>query len=182
MPRTKTQDSCFSIGDEVEVTSADHSLRGTLFPAKIIGRDWNTDKFVVEYKHLEANDEPLREEVELVLLRPLPPMPEHGYTFVFGDEVDAFFSGGWWEGVITEVDDEGSMFWVYFRFAKQQFQFLASELRIHQEWDKGTWFPSRVRVSTFFFYFFNIYIFIYFFCVVFTLNINCLEERLTELY
>lgn len=143
MPRTKTQDSCFSIGDEVEVTSADHSLRGTLFPAKIIGRDWNTDKFVVEYKHLEANDEPLREEVELVLLRPLPPMPEHGYTFVFGDEVDAFFSGGWWEGVITEVDDEGSMFWVYFRFAKQQFQFLASELRIHQEWDKGTWFPSR---------------------------------------
>uniref|UniRef100_A0A2N9GD08 Agenet domain-containing protein n=1 Tax=Fagus sylvatica TaxID=28930 RepID=A0A2N9GD08_FAGSY len=144
MPRTKTQDSCFSIGDEVEVTSADHSLRGTLFPAKIIGRDWNTDKFVVEYKHLEANDEPLREEVELVLLRPLPPMPEHGYTFVFGDEVDAFFSGGWWEGVITEVDDEGSMFWVYFRFAKQQFQFLASELRIHQEWDKGTWFPSRL--------------------------------------
>ncbi|KAK4572420.1 hypothetical protein RGQ29_030745 [Quercus rubra] len=66
MPRKKHDDttaqSYFSIGDEVEVTSIDHNLRGTLFPAKIIGKDWNADKFVVEYKHLEANDEPLREE------------------------------------------------------------------------------------------------------------------------
>ncbi|KAF3976616.1 hypothetical protein ACB098_12G102300 [Castanea mollissima] len=149
MPRKKqhgdtTAQSYFTIGDEVEVTSIDHNLRGTLFPAKIIGRDWNADKFVVEYKHLEANDEPLREEVDLVLLRPLPPPPsEPGYRFEFGDGVDAFFSGGWWEGVITEVDDEGSLFWVYFRFAKQQFQFLPSELRVHQEWDKGAWLPPR---------------------------------------
>lgn len=155
MPRKKHDDttaqSYFSIGDEVEVTSIDHNLRGTLFPAKIIGKDWNADKFVVEYKHLEANDEPLREEVDLVLLRPLPPPPsEPGYRFEFGDEVDAFFSGGWWEGVITEVDDEGSLFWVYFRFAKQQFQFLPSELRVHQEWDKGAWLPPRVTVSSLF--------------------------------
>ncbi|XP_062164313.1 protein AGENET DOMAIN (AGD)-CONTAINING P1-like [Alnus glutinosa] len=133
--------SCFNIGDEVEVTSADHSLRGTLFPAKIIARLCKTNKFVVEYKSLEATDVPLRESVDTVLLRPLPP-PENDHTFHFGDEVDAFFSGGWWEGIITQVD-EGPAYWVYFRFAKQEFHFQPSEMRPHREWINGTWLPPR---------------------------------------
>lgn len=131
----------------VEATSADHGLRGTLFPATIIARLCRSNKFVVEYKYLQANDEPLREKVDTALLRPLPP-PGHDYGFDFGDEVDAFFSGGWWEGVITEAV-EGSTYWVYFRFAQQQFPFQPSELRHHREWVNGTWLPPRVSVLFF---------------------------------
>jgi len=145
--------SCFNIGDEVEDTSADHSLRGTLFPAKIIARLCKTNKFVVEYKSLEATDVPLRESVDTVLLRPLPP-PENDHTFHFGDEVDAFFSGGWWEGIITQVD-EGPAYWIYFRFAKQEFHFQPSEMRPHREWVNGTWLPPRVRIFCFWVFLFN---------------------------
>lgn len=149
--------SCFEIGAEVEVTSADHSLRGTLFPAKIIARLCKTNKVVVEYKSLEATDVPLRESVDIVLLRPLPP-PEKDHSFDFGDEVDAFFSGGWWEGVITQVA-QGPAYWVYFRFAKQEFHFQPSELRRHREWVNGTWLPPRVRI--FFLMIFCFWVFIF---------------------
>ncbi|KAG2699153.1 hypothetical protein I3760_07G179400 [Carya illinoinensis] len=133
--------SYLKIGAEVEATSVDHDLRGTLFPATIIAGPSESNKFVVEYKNLQDNDESLREEVDMALLRPFPP-PEHDYSFDFGDEVDAFFSGGWWEGVITEVG-EGPTYWVYFRFAQQQFSFQAEKLRHRREWVEGTWLPPR---------------------------------------
>ncbi|XP_015874984.3 protein AGENET DOMAIN (AGD)-CONTAINING P1 [Ziziphus jujuba] len=140
-------DTFLKIGAEVEVTSPDHTLRGTLFPAKIVGKGSVDTKFLVEYTTLEAqNDdgERLREEVELVLLRPLPPR-ERNYAFSFGDNVDAFFGGGWWEGAITEILDGSKKFGVYFRFAKQQFEFGKSCLRLHREWVKGNWVPPLLE-------------------------------------
>ncbi|XP_035547440.1 protein AGENET DOMAIN (AGD)-CONTAINING P1-like [Juglans regia] len=112
--------SYLKIGAEVEATSVDPGLRGTLFPATIIAGPSESNKFVVEYKNLQENDESLREEVDMALLRPFPP-PEHDYSFDFGDEVG-----------------EGPTYWVYFRFAQQQFSFQAEELRHHREWVEGT--------------------------------------------
>ncbi|XP_041018109.1 protein AGENET DOMAIN (AGD)-CONTAINING P1-like isoform X2 [Juglans microcarpa x Juglans regia] len=117
--------SYLKIGAEVEATSVDPGLRGTLFPATIIAGPSESNKFVVEYKNLLENDESLREEIDMALLRPFPP-PEHDYSFDFGDEVG-----------------EGPTYWVYFRFAQQQFSFQAEELRHHREWVEGYWLPPR---------------------------------------
>ena len=102
-------DAFLEVGAEVEVTSTDHCLRGTLFPAKVVKRGSQSTRFVVEYTTLKAknHDKPLREEIEQGFLRPLPPR-ERNYAFKLGDKVDAFFTGGWWEGEITEVLDDST--------------------------------------------------------------------------
>lgn len=150
--KTAMADETFlKVGAEIEVTSPDHSLRGALFPAKIV-RDGSVDtKFMVEYTTLEAPDDDgkrLREEVESALLRPLPPR-ERNYAFSFGDNVDTFFAGGWWEGAITEIMDDSRRFVVYIRFAKQQFAFGKSSLRLHREWIKGNWVPPLEKKVSF---------------------------------
>lgn len=135
--------SFLRIGAEVEVTSTDRHLRGTLFPARIVQIGSRNTRFVVEYTTLKPkNDEvsrPLREEVELGFLRPSAPR-ERNYAFKLGDKVDAFFTGGWWEGEITKVLDD-SRFDVYFRFAMHEFSFGPARLRLHREWDQGNWVP-----------------------------------------
>ncbi|XP_008234600.1 PREDICTED: uncharacterized protein LOC103333529 [Prunus mume] len=145
--------SNFKIGDEVEVTSPIHNMRGTLFPAKIIGKSRDKTKLKVEYnkvkakidgnlsrrkRHQQRNE--VEEEVDVALIRPLPPQESKYCCFKLGDVVDAFFCGGWWEGVITDVMKD-STFGVYFRFAKEKFEFESEELRLHREWVKGSWLP-----------------------------------------
>ncbi|XP_008381758.1 protein AGENET DOMAIN (AGD)-CONTAINING P1-like [Malus domestica] len=146
-------DAHFEVGDEVEVTSPIHNMRGTTFPAKIVAKSRTKSKFKVEYNRAKARidrkigaghkggDAALREEVDAVLLRPPPPR-ESDYRFKLGDVVDAFFCGGWWEGVVvTDVLVDNNTFGVYFRFAKEKFEFEPEELRLHREWVKGSWIP-----------------------------------------
>lgn len=101
----------------------------------------NPTKYLVEYSHLfetEAGKKPFKEVVDLDLLRPSAPR-EKEREFKLGEEVDAFYNDGWWEGVITEVDD--GKFAVYFRNSKEQIKFGAEDLRLHREWIKGEWKP-----------------------------------------
>lgn len=147
--------SQFQIGGHVEVTSPVHAMRGSLFPAKIVAASADRTKFTVVFNKVKTKiyrkvtgHKALREEVHVALLRPLPPR-EKDYAFKFSDAVDAFFAGGWWEGVITKVLEDGR-FEVFFRFLKQKFEFEADELRLHREWVKGSWVPplrEEERVS-----------------------------------
>ncbi|TQD69678.1 hypothetical protein C1H46_044790 [Malus baccata] len=142
----------FEVGDEVEVTSPIHNMRGTTFPAKIVARSRTKSKFKVEYNRVKARIDrkisgghkggkaALREEVDAALLRPPPPR-ESDYRFKLGDVVDAFFCGGWWEGVVVSDVLVDNTLGVYFRFAKEKFEFEPEELRLHREWVKGSWVP-----------------------------------------
>lgn len=130
----------------MEVTSPVHAMRGSLFPAKIVAASADRTKFTVVFNKVKTKiyrkvtgHKALREDVHVALLRPLPPR-EKDYAFKFSDAVDAFFAGGWWEGVITKVLDDGR-FEVFFRFLKQKFEFEADELRLHREWVKDSWVP-----------------------------------------
>ncbi|XP_050154452.1 protein AGENET DOMAIN (AGD)-CONTAINING P1-like isoform X3 [Malus sylvestris] len=142
----------FEVGDEVEVTSPIHNMRGTTFPAKIVAKFRTKSKFKVEYNRVKARIDrkisgghkggkaALREEVDAALLRPPPPR-ESDYRFKLGDVVDAFFCGGWWEGVVVSDVLVDNTLGVYFRFAKEKFEFEPEELRLHREWVKGSWVP-----------------------------------------
>ncbi|PRQ60646.1 putative Agenet-like domain-containing protein [Rosa chinensis] len=136
----------FQIGTYVEVTSPVHSMRGSLFPAKIVAASADRAKFTVEYDRFKTKlyrnvtgKRSLRDEFHVALLRPPQPR-EEGYAFKRNDAVDAFMAGGWWEGVITE-ELGGARFEVFFRFVKQRVEFEADELRLHREWVRGAWVP-----------------------------------------
>ncbi|KAH9689742.1 protein AGENET DOMAIN (AGD)-CONTAINING P1 [Citrus sinensis] len=142
-PRTDNSGTPFNPGSQVEISSNDVGFRGSWFMGTVIRRPMarNPTKYLVEYSRLfetEAGKKPLKEVVDLDLLRPLAPR-EKERQFKLGEEVDAFYNDGWWEGVITEVDD--GKFAVYFRNSKEQIKFAAEDLRLHREWIKGEWKP-----------------------------------------
>ncbi|XP_010553711.1 PREDICTED: DUF724 domain-containing protein 3-like isoform X2 [Tarenaya hassleriana] len=131
-------------GSAVEISSDEHGFRGSWYPGTVVRRssDKSPAKYQVEYATLFLDNEgkkQLREIVELRQLRP-PPPPEKGRDFAVGEEVDAYYNDGWWEGVVTEAlgDEE---FNVFFRSSKDQIRFRKNDLRLHREWVDGAWRP-----------------------------------------
>ncbi|XVE89539.1 hypothetical protein DITRI_Ditri20bG0004200 [Diplodiscus trichospermus] len=131
-------------GSQVEISSNDPGFRGSWFTGFILKRASlrNPNRFIVQYTHLfqdEAGTKPLKETINAVDLRPLAPR-ERARKFKFGEEVDAFYNDGWWEGVITKELENGN-FHVYFKRSKEQLEFGEDQLRLHREWVNGSWTP-----------------------------------------
>ncbi|XP_027109766.1 protein AGENET DOMAIN (AGD)-CONTAINING P1 [Coffea arabica] len=131
----------FIKGAEVEISSDEDGFRGSWFAGTVI-RKLKNDKILVEYKTLMQDDLrkiPLREEIDVVQLRPPAPRETHR-EFKVSEEVDVYFNDGWWEGVITGVSKTGK-FAVFFRSSRELSKFHPSKLRLHREWVNGTWVP-----------------------------------------
>lgn len=130
-------------GDKVEVSSEEEGMRGSWYTATVIRPvTKKTKKIYVEYDTLmseEDESKPLRESVDAILVRPLPPR-EESRGFKLMEEVDAFYSDGWWEGVVTQVL-ENSRYSVFFRTSREQIDFDETDLRVHREWVRGYWQP-----------------------------------------
>ncbi|KAI3792857.1 hypothetical protein L2E82_06748 [Cichorium intybus] len=135
----------FKKGAEVEVSSNDNGFRGAWYSGTVIKSKYsnNNHSILVEYKTLMADEsgtKPLRETLDVVQLRPLPPREKRDRNFKFSEEVDAYYNDGWWEGVITAVLP-GNRYSVFFRATREQLEFSRSELRLHREWVDGKWVP-----------------------------------------
>lgn len=141
----------FKKGAEVEVSSNDVGFRGSWYVGTVVRPPQNDKRkeVLVEYKTLmksESSTKRLREEVELVQLRPVPP-PEKHLKFKFSEEVDAWYNDGWWEGIVTELLG-GDKYAVFFRGTREQLHFKARELRLHREWVYGKWVPPLVQQAS----------------------------------
>ncbi|XP_074347343.1 protein AGENET DOMAIN (AGD)-CONTAINING P1-like [Apium graveolens] len=126
----------FKKGAEIEMSSNDPDFRGSWYTGTVISRSRTKKNNIVYIQYhtlMNEKDEtkPLREEVDIVHLRPPAPL-ETSRGFSFGEEVDAFHNDGWWEGVITRVND--AVYTVYFRATKEELDFHKEELRLHREW------------------------------------------------
>ncbi|KAJ6737769.1 AGENET DOMAIN-CONTAINING PROTEIN [Salix viminalis] len=122
--------------------SEEDGFRGSFYTGTVV-KATRTSNFVVEYDKLFEDEEgtkPLQETVNEFQMRPIPPR-EKKREFKFSEEVDAFHNDGWWEGVITEVNDDGK-FAVFFRSTKEQIEFSEENLRLHREWINGAWKPT----------------------------------------
>ncbi|XP_057976057.1 protein AGENET DOMAIN (AGD)-CONTAINING P1-like [Malania oleifera] len=131
----------FKKGAEVEISSDDEAFRGSWYVGVVIrAMSKKNSTIIVVCKSLMADEEglePLRELVDLVQLRPPPPL-ELGRGFKFSEEVDVFHNDGLWEGVVTEVLDGGRCS-IFFRGSREQMDFTATDLRLHREWVTGKW-------------------------------------------
>ncbi|XP_076931804.1 protein AGENET DOMAIN (AGD)-CONTAINING P1-like [Bidens hawaiensis] len=137
--------SVFKPGTEVEISSDDNGFRGAWYTGTVIKPVIRNGKQLiqVEYKTLMADEsttKPLRETLNVVQLRPLPPREKGERDFKFSEEVDAYYNDGWWEGVITGVL-QANRYSVFFRATREQLEFSATELRLHREWFYGNWVP-----------------------------------------
>ncbi|KAL2934981.1 DUF724 domain-containing protein 3 [Bienertia sinuspersici] len=148
----------FKKGTIVEVSSEDEGLRGSWYTATVIRTiSRKTHKILVEYHNLMADDEgskPLREYVDAILVRPIPPREPH-LVYSLMDDVDAFHNDGWWEGVVTQVvldssSSSSSYFYsVFFRCSREQILFSSSDLRLHREWVRANiWVPPLLHLSS----------------------------------
>ncbi|KAF3432692.1 hypothetical protein FNV43_RR23794 [Rhamnella rubrinervis] len=153
-------DAIFDVGDEVEVAMTDQNKRTMMFPAIIFGKGSKDNAFLVEYKAVNANRNGrrssgskrknnnglLREEVDAMLLRPVPPQENDNLAFQFGDKVDVRSDEGWRYGVVVEVL-KPSKFGVHFQFSKQYVEVELSELRLHRDWINGAWVPPLLLLE-----------------------------------
>lgn len=168
MEEGEGEEECFKKGSMVEVSSDDQGLRGSWFTATVLRSvSRRSHKIFVQYKTLVTTKDPkkpLREFVDVVLVRPLPPREPHR-SFRLSEEVDAFHLDGWWEGIVTAVhphphpsggggggdnDDHDTSssssvdsvtYSVFFRHSREQIDFPGSDLRLHREWVYGKWVP-----------------------------------------
>uniref|UniRef100_A0A3N7FYJ9 Agenet domain-containing protein n=1 Tax=Populus trichocarpa TaxID=3694 RepID=A0A3N7FYJ9_POPTR len=141
-PKSKSnQDPNFKPGSKVEIMSDEAGFRGSFYIGTVV-KATRTPEFTVRYEKLFEDEEgtkPLQETVNEFQIRPIAPR-EKKREFKFSEEVDAFHNDGWWEGVITEVNENGK-FAVFFRSTKEQIEFVEEDLRLHREWVNGEWKP-----------------------------------------
>ncbi|KAL0420156.1 UNVERIFIED_CONTAM: DUF724 domain-containing protein 5 [Sesamum radiatum] len=133
--------SMFDVGRNVEVSFDREDCRDAWFPATI-QEDLGNGAFVVEYCSEDTgnNVQALKVTIDSLHLRPCPPLLKEK-NFDLLEKVDAFFSFGWWSGVITK-ELENSRYVVFFKQMKRDKEFYLSELRPHMEWKDGKWFTS----------------------------------------
>ncbi|KAI4301687.1 hypothetical protein L6164_034939 [Bauhinia variegata] len=139
-PATEVKSNeAFRSGTLVEVSSDEDGLQGAWFAATIVEARGN-DKFLIQYQSLRTEDDSefLKEEIDVLQIRPRPPETQIPDRFNVLEEVDALYNDGWWVGVIAEVLEDSSYI-VYFRNNDEEMKFQHSELRLHQEWIDNKW-------------------------------------------
>lgn len=139
-------------GSKVEATSKAEGFLGSWFEATVIkSPEMPNSKFrskrmtVIEYSDLLNEDASLflRENVDCVMLRPVPPKTEEDGGFEVGDVVDSFERDGWWTGKVDRVfKGEGgeARYVVSFEEPKHEIEFGKDCLRLHLDWINGKWF------------------------------------------
>ncbi|CAN6871357.1 unnamed protein product [Brassica oleracea] len=137
-------------GCEVEVSLKEDGFKGSWFraileqnPTRVKG-----EKLQVCYKTLLNEDSvnPCKETIERCFIRPVPPeCLNEGVVFKEGSVADAYFSDGWWTGVIIVERPVGS-FLVYFDDPPDIMRLNRSQLRPHADWTDSEWVKSKNKV------------------------------------
>lgn len=105
------------------------------------------DKFLVELLTLvseEDENEKLREVVDATEVRPCPPQITVA-EFDVMEKVDAYDRDGWWVGRVTGKECGEDKYFVHFDSTGDEFVCPGHLLRVHQEWEDGSWVPSNAR-------------------------------------
>lgn len=144
-------------GSKAEVTSKEKGLLGSWFLVTVVtppenpaSRSKKKRMTLVEYDTLVNEDGTmlLREKVDSLLLRPVPPRTLGDRGFEVGDCVDAFEKDGWWTGVVERsvgVKKEGveESYVMWFEESEVEVEFGRAELRLHLDWKDGKWYRLR---------------------------------------
>ncbi|KAA3456479.1 DUF724 domain-containing protein 3-like [Gossypium australe] len=116
--------------------------------AAIIVTPVGNKRYLIQYTTMRTDDNSnigfFGKVMDTLHIRPRPADIAVPDQFVMLDQVDAFYKGGWWKGVIIKVLSDDSKYHVYLA-THEEMEFKHSELRLHQDWIDGKWTkPSPV--------------------------------------
>ncbi|KAM3328127.1 hypothetical protein P3S68_033589 [Capsicum galapagoense] len=146
----------FEAGDNIEVLCQDSGMRGCWFRCKILRV--SEKRLKVQYDDILDCDGPekLEEWVSsyrvadsgklgmrctgLLTIRPRPPEDFSDCSFEVGAAVDAWWSDGWWEGVVVDFDVYGSgHLQVFFPGENRLLEIPKKNVRISRDWIDNKW-------------------------------------------
>ncbi|KAF9616081.1 hypothetical protein IFM89_028547 [Coptis chinensis] len=132
----------FEKGDSVEVHSNQEGFVGSYFAAKIV-MPMGKNKYLVEYQTLVTDDDKKQMLQEIVNAREIRPTPPEILVprFYLLDTVDVLDNDGWWVGSV-HFRPTVKEYSVYFESTGEEIDYPYHNMRLHQEWENGKWYPS----------------------------------------
>ncbi|MBA0606752.1 hypothetical protein Godav_019171 [Gossypium davidsonii] len=154
--------SLFKVGEKIELLCQDSGIRGCWFRCTVL--QVSRKQMKVQYDDVQDEDGygNLEEWVPIFKLampdklgmrysgrqtvRPAPPSSKKELAVELGVAVDAWWSDGWWEGVVTGVNSSGDdNFQVYFPGENLSMNIHKKGLRISRDWDGDHWIDIDAR-------------------------------------
>ncbi|GMJ10408.1 hypothetical protein like AT5G55600 [Hibiscus trionum] len=154
--------SLFKVDEKIELLCQDSGIRGCWFRCTVL--QVSKKQMKVQYDDVQDEDGygNLEEWIPICKLampdklgmrysdrqtvRPVPPSTQKELALEVGVAVDAWWSDGWWEGVITGVNSSGDdNVQVYFPGENLFVNRHKKDLRISRDWDGDLWIDIEAR-------------------------------------
>ncbi|XP_058000854.1 protein AGENET DOMAIN (AGD)-CONTAINING P1 isoform X3 [Hevea brasiliensis] len=135
----------FHKGDQIEVLKLENGPNTLTYYAAAVLRSpvKQRTKILIEYQTLMIIESDCQkcvtELVDLASVRPMPPR-ELNKCFKMGDSVDVYCDNGWQKGTVKDIL-ENSKYVVGFDGKSEGIVAEQCNLRLHREWDDGSWVP-----------------------------------------
>lgn len=138
--------SLYKVGNHVEIAYMRQQIPVAWYTASVI-KVQDEQVLLVEYETLKAKDNSLLSElVSIQYIRPHPPVREVEHFKVLA-EVEAYYNGGWWPGVVATVHDNAK-YNVKFMHLEEEIEFDHKELRLLYDWVDGKWVQASQENKT----------------------------------
>lgn len=150
------------VGKKIELLCQDSGIRGCWFRCTVLQTSQKNLKVQYDDVHDVEGSGNLEEWVPAsrvaapdklgmrcsgrLIIRPCPPDDSKCCYFEVGAPVDAWWSGGWWEGVVTQVDKSSNdNLQVYFPGENMFRNFARKSLRTSRDWVGNTWVDIKAK-------------------------------------
>ncbi|KAH7838628.1 hypothetical protein Vadar_029273 [Vaccinium darrowii] len=152
----------FKVGEKIELLCQDSGIRGCWFRCEILQA--SEKRFKVKYvdvhdadasasleewvpaSKLAASDKLGMRCSGRLTVRPWPSEDSSDCSFEVGAPVDAWWSDGWWEGVVTEIDRPGDdNLQVYFPGCNRFLTLKRKNVRTSRDWVGNRWVDIKAK-------------------------------------
>ncbi|CAL5213197.1 unnamed protein product [Lathyrus oleraceus] len=152
----------YKVDDKIELLCQDSGIRGCWFRCTILqvarkklkvlyddvqdeDGSGNLEEWIPAFKLAKPDKLGMRQPGRLTI-RPAPPFEEQEVIVEVGTAVDAWWSDGWWEGVVTTIENCGdNSVQVYFPGESLQMTVHKKDLRISRDWFDDTWISIKAK-------------------------------------
>ncbi|KAK7302318.1 hypothetical protein RJT34_13204 [Clitoria ternatea] len=152
----------YKVDDKIELLCQDSGIRGCWFRCKVVqvarkqlkvqyndvqdeDGGGNLEEWIPAFKLAKPDKLGMR-HLGRPAIRPAPTYEEQELALEVGNAVDAWWSDGWWEGVVTRTDNCGDdRAQVYFPGESLLMKVFKKDLRISRDWLGDKWINIKAK-------------------------------------